>query len=986
MIFSTKYFYKIYFFVLAALCFKVYAQDAHPAFKQYDTEAGLASSKVYQVKQDSKGYIWFATNNGVSRFNGYEFENFSIADGLPDNTVFEIFEDKKGRVWFLPLSNRLSYFYNGKIHQFKYNKLLLEKLKTRPLKTSFCVDDKGTIFIGLVNYGICSITEQGVVKITHTLNRSKNAMVVFEPVKQCFIYASNSKAINNTGFEFKTKKISGEISLDYGLDKGPHSPRIISLKNGTIAISLNNNLYFFDGGHTYEKNVFDHRICWLYEDKDGDLWIGTFLGGVYHIHNKDFKNKKHYLAGFIVTGVLEDREGGIWFTTEGNSVYYTSSKHVLTYDKESGLKDSRVNCLTSSENSVFIGLQNSFIQEIEPSGNIVSYNCKLNNESFDDIAHIYYDHKNAELWYSGGVSRGIIKNGKSRIFTDVSFYELIPSGTNSYYGASASGIVHYVDQNLDRSSNFYPGFEGFKRTNAILQKNKHTLFVGAIDGLWEFSTVKYTYKYIGNRDSLLQNRILDLAYTKDSALLIATKGAGLLIFENNKVNQINIAKGLSSENVLKLIVDDSVIWAATDKGLSKIIRRKNGNIDKIIRVFTTYDGLISNEIDDIMKFDHKIWIASDKGVSFFNPDSLDKGSVELPVYINNILINDSNVSVNNKYQLNHFENNIKIKFIALGFKNARNLQYRYKMEGLDTNWVYTMNREIQFTTLPPGRYKFIVTVLNSSGKWTSKVGSVEFVISTPFWKTWWFLLLLIVLVISMTFYITSYLIQKRQKEKNKTEEVNKLLLNLKLKALRAQMNPHFIFNVINSIQHFILYKNDEAAHRYLTKFSKLIRTILNNSEQNVVLLSDEIKALELYLELEAMRFEKRFEYEVLIDDVLDVNKIKIPSMLIQPYVENAIKHGILPSLTIGKIKIEILKHQNLLKCIIEDNGVGRQESFKKNVNNEYRSFGTTITKERLFLINELYNRELSEKVIDLFDNDGNPIGTKVEIFIPFNLD
>jgi len=668
----------------------------------------------------------------------------------------------------------------------------------------------------------------------------------------------------------------------------------------------------------------------------------------------------------------------MWFTTEGNSVYYTPSKHILTYDKESGLKDNRVNCLASDENAVYMGVQNGFIQKIEPSGNIVSYDCRINSVTLNDISSLYYDPRSTELWYCGSTSRGILKNGINNTNKDASFYKLVPNDVNSYYAANVHGIVKYVDKKIDNTilSN------DFKRTNALLRKDKNTLFAGAIDGLWEYNTVSNTYTYIGNKDSLLTNRILDLAYTKDSALVIATKGAGLLVYKNNKVKQINLTNGLSSENVYKLVVDDTIMWAATDKGLNKITRHKNGTIENAVRVFTTFDGLISNEIDDVMKFNNNIWIASDKGLSFFNPDSLDDDYVDMPIYINNVLINDSNVSITNTHKLKYFENNIKIMFTGLGYKNAKKLLYRYRMHGLDTNWVYTKNRETQYTTLPPGSYNFEVSVLNATGKWTSKPAYVEFKILTPFWKTWWFVLFSIILFVAGIFYATNYWIQKSQE--NKQEEINRLLLNLKLKALRAQMNPHFTFNVINSIQHFILYKNDEAAHRYLSKFSKLIRTILNNSEENTVPLSEEIKALELYLELEAMRFEEQFEYELIIDEELDVSKTKIPSMLIQPYVENAIKHGILPSLKLGKIKIDICKHHNSLKCTVEDNGVGRAKSSAENKNPEYRSFGTSITKERLSVINELYNSELSEIVIDLEDMEGNAMGTKVEIYIPFN--
>lgn len=243
--------------------------------------------------------------------------------------------------------------------------------------------------------------------------------------------------------------------------------------------------------------------------------------------------------------------------------------------------------------------------------------------------------------------------------------------------------------------------------------------------------------------------------------------------------------------------------------------------------------------------------------------------------------------------------------------------------------------------------------------------------------------LCMVATISILFFAISYWLAKKHKEKSKEEEMNRVLLQLKSKALRAQMNPHFIFNVINSIQHFILHNNDEAAHRYLSKFSKLIRTILNNSDKNRIPLIEEIKALNLYLELENMRFENRFEYVIHVDKDIDTNEIRIPSMLIQPYVENAIKHGILELKNrTGNIRITITKDAGLLKCTIEDNGVGRAVTLE-NKPSDYRSFGTSITQQRLAVITELYHNKLLEKVIDLYDNNGHAMGTRIEVFIPY---
>lgn len=396
------------------------------------------------------------------------------------------------------------------------------------------------------------------------------------------------------------------------------------------------------------------------------------------------------------------------------------------------------------------------------------------------------------------------------------------------------------------------------------------------------------------------------------------------------------------------------------------------------------DGLPANEINDVLIVDHRVWVSSNKGVSFFDPDSINSSKIQLPIYLTKILINDKDTSLLENYNLCYDQNNLKINFVGLGYKAAGQLTYRYKMIGLDTNWIYTKTREIQFTTLPANTYTLILNVINTDGSYSANEAVVHFEIALPFWKKWWFELGVLLLGSYIMFVLIRFRLKKVQQRKEKNADLNKILMSLKLKALRAQMNPHFTFNVMNSIQHFIATNDGEAANRYLSRFSKLIRLILNNSEKNLVPIADEIKALELYLELEAMRFEERFEYKINVDSSIDILEMEIPSMLIQPYVENCIKHGILNSKRRGVILIDIQKHKNFLKCIIEDNGVGRSNTVFINKNNSHKSFGTSITQERLAAINALNNSQLSENVIDLYDDNGDPIGTRVEIFIPIN--
>lgn len=970
MIRSSEY-YKLCLCTFCFLFLSTRAQDPHPAFKQYDVEDGLCSSTIYHVKQDSKGYIWFAGDNGVSRFNGYEFENFSMEEGLPDNTVFELYEDQQGRMWFIPLSNKLSYYENGKIHPYKYNDVI-ERIKGQPVKSSFCVTDSGSIFLGLFEYGICEITARGELLMHFDRGPAKKGYLAIEPVANHLVYANNNMSKNRNVFEFKTKSLNDTLIIE--TDHYTESSSITLLKNNSIVFSQNRKLYIIDGSKSVTVHVFSERIVNAYEDKSGNLWVCTFLGGVYYFPKGDFSRATCYLKGLFTTSVIEDQEGGIWITTSGNSVYYAPSRHTLTYDKLSGLMDDRINCLATDKDGVIFGMQHPAIQKISTSGNIITYPYKDGNTN---ISGIYCNQSVPEIIYCGNKLRYVLKNDVLEKYTEGEFYKLIPDGDDSYWGVNSHGLFRIIDHKV------YPRNKKLSRINALVKKNSNRLLLGDPYGLWEYDISKDVFISIGKEHPLLQKRILDMVYTPDSALLIATKGAGILLYKDNEVKQLQKSDGLSSNNIYKIQQMGSTLWLGTDKGLSQIFYNGKDFDRHHIRIYTSSNGLASNKINDICLFDDKLWLATDKGLSFLDPNMPIGHSGDLPLYISQIVVNDNIRTIRDHYDLRYFENNIKIRFIALSYRNSGKLQYRYKMTGLNLHWSYTQEREIQYTTLPPGEYTFIVSVLNADGKWGKDV-PIGFTVSIPFWKTWWFLVLSVTLTGGVLFYIISYRISIKHRKKSKEEQVNRVLLQLKLKALRAQMNPHFIFNVMNSIQHFVLFNDNNAAHRYLSKFSRLIRVILNNSEKNMIPLAEEIKALKLYLELENMRFERHFEYNIMIDEHIDVHITEIPSMLIQPYVENAVKHGILHAINTGKIEIEIVKHHHFLKCSIEDNGVGMEASFE-NKNAEYRSFGTSITKERLMIISELYNNKLKENVINLYDEKGKAAGTKVEIFIPYHI-
>ena len=966
MKFKRLKFSKIYaipgiFFLMMTLV--AHAQNPHPTFRQYAVENGLPSSEIYQVKQDSKGYIWFATGNGVSRFNGYEFENMSMADGLPDNTVFEIFEDSRGMIWFVPLSCKLSFYHEGKIHLYPYNDKIQQQVFNL-VKTSFYVGDDGTVYIGLARNGVYEISPTGILTKYMQGTEKQLNLDIYEPQPSHFIHTYYKNSSGRA--RFNTSSIQGTMIFPLMDNDLLSVSRIIRLRTGEIVISYGSSLIIIRGRDDYDIHLFPSRINTSYEDNDGNLWVGTLMGGVYYIRDGDFANKKCYLKEHTINSILQDNEGGYWFGTEGDYVYYTPSHKIQTLDKASGFIDERLSCLVAEGNNLYVGTRGGYVYYLPEEGKMATFNITDNNE----ILNMFYDDETKRMFISHGENPNTKKH---KHFFEYCFFYRVIKHRQSHWMSYTNGVFEYK-KGLSPILN--------KRVNGLVRRGSDNVWFGAVDGLWDFNLDNHQLDYWGNKHPLLKSRIMDLAYSRDSLLVIATKGAGVLIYDLENVLQINTQKGLSDDNTYELFIEDSVIWVATNNGLNKITYFPSNYPKYNVVSYTIADGLASNEIQDVLCLNDTIWVATNKGLSFFHPDDIKKKSNDIPILIDKIKINDRDTVIQTEYRLKYNQNNIMIGFVGLGYRQAGKLHYRYKMDGLENRWNYTQNKEIQFTTLPGGGYTFMVCVQQADGNWGKPV-QIRFVVTTPFWKQWPYqlsaLLILLVLVTGLVQY--RYIIDQREKEK--INALNNNLLDLKLKALRAQMNPHFIFNVMNSIQHFILNKNEISVHRYISKFSRLIRAILNNSETNAVSIAEEIKALKLYLELETMRFEDKFKSNIIIDTEIDENLLMIPSMLLQPYVENSLLHGILPLTDKeGIITIEIRKDENHLRCIITDNGIGRVKANENKKDKSHKSFGTSITQERLSTLYALQQQFMSETVTDLYDMAGKPIGTQVIIYIP----
>ncbi|RLD78387.1 MAG: hypothetical protein DRJ07_13265, partial [Bacteroidetes bacterium] len=461
--------------------------------------------------------------------------------------------------------------------------------------------------------------------------------------------------------------------------------------------------------------------------------------------------------------------------------------------------------------------------------------------------------------------------------------------------------------------------------------------------------------------------------------VIGTKGGGILIIQQGSIIQITKRDGLSSNTITSLAVSDKYLWAGTKNGLNRIHFETKNNFKPQISKFTKAHGLLTNEIRRIFVADTTLLISTNDGLIYFDVNSLKKDTLELPVYYKEVLINSKNVPIKNSYDLYYNENNISVKFEGISFRNKNNLLYKYMLKGVDTSWTYTKNRELRFSFLPPGKYDLFINAMNPDEVWNSKPIKISFNIKTPFWKTHFFIAIILIVFFTLVFFIFRLSFNQLKKKAALENELNKHINQ----ALVNQMNPHFLFNALNSINNYILKNDKKEASKYLTKFSGLIRLILENSQKEYITIHEEIKANKLYLDIESTRLKNSLEYEFIIEKTIDQLSTKVPSLLIQPFLENAIWHGIQPMDKKGEIIITISKKELFLQIEVRDNGIGRKKSKEISNNNTFKkhSLGIEISWKRIKILEQLYPKKVSIEYEDLYDNK-EAAGTLVRICIP----
>lgn len=1027
--------------VISLFIFRSFAQEKDLKFSHLTVANGLPNNTVNAVIKDSRGFIWFATEHGVSRYDGYSFTNFKFNEddslSISSNIVYSIYEDNKQRIWIasekgLDLYNRNTdrfekHYFQGVtirvIYQDKKNRvwvggdngvtLFNEQLGifTKPFSQLFndsnkfyntvstiAEDKDGRIWFGVSDDGIYVFDAKQKklkqyihnTKDQHSLSSNSIRKILVDSKNQIWVatYGGGINLFRPDSGNFK-RIISTEDSK--GLSSNLTNC-IWEDENGKLWIGTDGN-----GINIYDpkREVFHHFTHSPYNsgslnnnvvrcvngDGRGGVWIGTYAGGI-NFSNQNTEPFVHYKVPTFngissVTAFTEDEKGNLWIGTDGGGLcYFDRNKQEFTnykHDKSvsNSLSDNRItSLLLDDKGKLWIGTYLGGLCKYDPSQKIFKKYSTHNSLSNNIIWCLLQD-SNKRIWI--GTNQGL-----------------------NIYEPDLNKFSAYTTSNSELSNDMI---------RALYEDQQKRIWVGTQNGLNLFDERKEDFIEIGKdlkESKTNSNWIRTISHDSNGKLWAGTLDGGINLFDENQTFFKNYKeKEGIPDNMISGIINDSEgnVWISTGQGLARINLATNK-----IRHYSLSDGLQENQ------FNNNAFLKTKKGEFIFGgiggfclfvPESINrlKQNPYPPVlaltsfksFNKEIPVNHSGspltkqVNETSDVLLDYTQSVLTIEYTGLNFIQPERNQYAYRLLGFENSWNYIGNkRSATYTNLSPGDYTFELKASNNEGIWTTKSLELKITITPPFWDTWWFKS--IVFLLSVSLGILMYRnVKKRIRQKINT---NKLIAELEIKALIAQMNPHFIFNCLTSIQELIILSKQDQAMYYLDKFSKLLRNVLQSSEKNFVPLELELTLLELYLELESLRFDKQFNYDIDVDPQIDLEEIIIPSFLIQPFVENALWHGLMNKKGDRNLSIYFkLQSENILVCKITDDGIGREEAGKikkSNFKTGYQSLGIKIIRERFKLMRK-YNSSAELKIIDEFDDDGKSSGTSVVIKIPLGI-
>jgi two-component sensor histidine kinase len=969
---------SIVFFMCSAICF---AQEKYTAFT---VKEGLPSNYIYRCVEDDKGFLWIATDAGVARFDGKRFKIFTTRDGLPDNEILSIVKEKNGRIWancfkqipayFDELQNR---FVNAKEDSN------LAKISGTAIMLAFPLPDGGMAFFNEKGSFILKNNRSGQYdfkKYPNVLVRENVdgshllyydvAISTVPPVKQAKIFhVQNGMNIDSLAF-------SNILRIGHCLPA-------VDDKNFYLAFLAEGRCLKLSGFKTHplrfhidSANIPETFFTYSFTDT-----YVCFFGnsGKIYVYDKKTLQQRFILSGnYAPDNLYNDRKGNLWVSTIDKGLLVYRKKQLSTVPIPENFANT--NFLSIARKSDGRLLAGNYYGEVVESGHKVF------------IVHPNPQSQTAILRQK----KILISQNKVFTFSEMGIYmnykkKMTAESVGLFYAKTAinyndsiiivgnvSGLLT-INSHTEKSSSLYTSG---KRVTALAKAADGMIYIGSTDGLYKYDYANKKSITLDRTDPLLNERIVAIATTPDGLVWLATSGNGVIVVKNDKVFLHIVDKENLGSNSSRSIVaaGPGKIWVGTQEGINTIDYQLSSTLKYTMQHMSANDGLTNNAVNEMLYDKDTVYAATADGITMI-PSNTPMARFNILVELTGVSINQKDTILTTYYKLGYDQKNIQMQFAGIELNgHFKKLQYR-----LDKNehWIDLQDNTIT-VILNNGLHNVNVRAVDVNGNVSDRLLNIQFDIATPFWKaiSFWVIFGIAIQVITVYFIIWWY-------KKKKETKLTKVLAGIQTASLEQQaftslMNPHFMFNALNSIQHYINLQDRKSANRYLSDFASLIRKNFEAAQLSFIPLEQELENIRIYLRLEQMRFTNRFSYHINIAEDLDIEQWMVPTMMLQPLLENAVLHGIMPSSITGELLIDLRYKDKDLLITITDNGIGVENSRTVKEANGHKSHGMVLIKKRIKALSHFVTKPIAMHMLPAFSNPKNP-GNRIVLLIPADL-